>query len=295
MPSHTRVVTVLAFVCVLVLAGCSGGGGGGNAGGGFGGSGGSGAESGGSAGAATGGGAQTGRLQALQIQRALIKTGHVRLEIENFERAKQNLTTATRRWGGYVSASRETTHMEYGENVTTGRLVLRVPSRNFSALYAYVNATGTVLSARTNTTDVTSQLIDLEARLENLRAQRERLRNLYANASDTEAVLKVQKRLSSVQSKIERLKAQLKSLRGRVAYSTITVELREPIPEPTVEAWYDIGVLDAFLASIGGVITTLRAIVVALAYLTPYLLVFGVPAVAVGYVAYRRRGERRMK
>jgi hypothetical protein len=300
MPSHTRPLAVLAFALFLVLAGCSGGAGGGNgAGGGDAGNvelAGGGAGSGG--GAATGGGgpvagdARAKSAQALQRQRALIKTGYVRLEVGNVRATQKNLTATTRRLGGYVGASSVQTRREGGSaNFTTGRLVLRVPSRNFSVLYDRVRAAGTVLSARTNTTDVTDRLVDLRARLDNLRAQRTRLRNLYANASDTEAVLKVQKRLSTVQSKIERLKAQLKSLRGRVAYSTITVELAEPAPTPTTEAWYDIGVLDAFLSSIGGVITTVRAMVVALAYLAPYLLVFGVPVVAVGYGAYRRRGE----
>lgn len=121
--------------------------------------------------------------------------------------------------------------------------------------------------------------------------QRERLRGLYANASDTEATLKVQKRLSATQSQIERLQGQLNSLRGQVAYSTITVELSEPAPEPTRETWYDTGVLDAFLSSIDGVITTLRAMVVALAYLGPYLLVFGLPLVTIGYAGYRRRAD----
>jgi hypothetical protein len=297
MPSHTRLAVVL--VVVLVLAGCSGFGGGG-AGGGNGSAGNVELASGGGVGSAgesaAGGGraagsAQTGNPQALQRQRARIKTGHVRLDVENVTRTQQNVTAATRRLGGYVSGSSVETRSENGENVSTGRLVLRVPSQNFSALYSRVRNAGTVLSARTNTTDVSDRLVDLRARLNNLRAQRQRLRNLYANASDTGAVLKVQKHLSNVQSRIEQLQAQLKSLRGQIAYSTITVTLSESVPEPTTEAWYGTGVLGAFLASVGGVITTLRAVVVALAYLAPYLLVFGLPAGAVGYLAYRWRGK----
>jgi hypothetical protein len=301
MPSHTRLAVALVLVVVLVLAGCSGSGGGG-AGGGNGSAGnvelasGSGGGVGSAGESAAGGGraagsAQTGNPQALQRQRARIKTGHVRLDVENVTRTQRNVTAATRRLGGYVSGSSVETRSENGENVSTGRLVLRVPSQNFSALYSRVRNAGTVLSARTNTTDVSDRLVDLRARLNNLRAQRQRLRNLYANASDTGAVLKVQKRLSNVQSRIEQLQAQLKSLRGQIAYSTITVELSESAPEPRTEAWYDTGVLGAFLASVGGVLTTLRAVVVALAYLAPYLLVFGLPAGAVGYLAYRRRGK----
>ena len=302
MPSHTRSVAVIALAFLVVLAGC--GGLGGSAGGGADGgsvnassgglNGGSGAESAGATAAASGGGdagaadAETGNQQALQANRATIKTAHVRLEVESFDTARENITTATRRLGGYVGASSESTRGENG-NRTAGQVVLRVPSRNFSTLYDQVQATGTVLSANTNTSDVTEQLVDLEARLENLRAQRQRLRDLYENASDTEAVLAVQERLSNTQSEIERLEARLQSLENRIALSTITVELTEPADDPVAaEAWYDVGVIDAFVDSIGGVVTTLRAAVVAVAYLAPYLLVFGVPLL-LGYLVYRRR------
>ncbi|WP_049900373.1 DUF4349 domain-containing protein [Halococcus agarilyticus] len=299
MPSHTRSVAAVALALLVVLAGCGGFSAGGGSDGGEAASagGGGGDQSAGSSGGAdslanTAGGsaADTGgnNGQALQANRAIVKTAHVRLEVENFSTARGNITSATRRLGGYVGASSESTRGENG-NRTAGQVVLRVPSRNFSALYDRVQATGTVLSANTNTSDVTEQLVDLEARLENLRAQRQRLRNLYENASDTEAVLKVQERLSNTQSEIERLEAQLQSLENRITLSTITVELTEPADDPVVAgAWYDVGVLDAFLDSIGGVVTTLRAAVVAVAYLAPYLLVFGVP-ILLGYLAYRRR------
>jgi TolA-binding protein len=121
--------------------------------------------------------------------------------------------------------------------------------------------------------------------------RRSRRRGCHANASDTEATLAVQQRLSTVQSRIERLEGQLQSLRGQIAYSTITVDLEEAIPEQESEQWYDVGVFGAFVSSVGGVVTALRALVVALAYLGPYLLVFGLPLSVVGYAAYRRRGE----
>lgn len=298
MSSHTRAVTALALVVLVVLAGCSGGGGAGG--------GGEVASNGGGAGAADGGGGaggggvsdkqagngQVGSGEALQAGPVRIKTGRAQLEVGNVSTASENLTRATQRLGGYVSASSATTQETDGTNRTTGQLVLRVPRRNFSALFGRVKAAGIVQNADSNTTDVSGQLVDLRARLNNSRAQRDRLRNLYANASDTQATLEVQKRLSTVQSRIERLEGQLQSLRGQVAYSTITVELAESVPEQPNEQWYDVGVLGAFLSSVGGVVTALRALVVGLAYLAPYLLVFGLPLSVMGYAAYRWRAGR---
>ncbi|PSP65703.1 DUF4349 domain-containing protein [Halobacteriales archaeon QH_8_64_26] len=126
--------------------------------------------------------------------------------------------------------------------------------------------------------------------------ERERLRGLYAQANDTEALLAIQERLSEVQSRIERLEARRQSLRRQVALSTIVIDLAEPLagPDDRSREWYDTGVLAAVLDSLGGVLMVLRAIVVGLAYVLPYLLVFGVPIAVLAYLLrYRRRGEER--
>jgi len=197
-----------------------------------------------------------------------------------------------RRRGGFVSDSRERLRRADGANYTVGNVVLRVPRSNFSAMMRTARGVGTVLDASRNSRDVTDQLVDINARLENLRAQRDQLRALYDNASDTEAVLEVQERLSEVQTEIERLEAQRESLQRQVALSTITVELREPRPDPEPverERWYDTGIVSAFLASIDGVVVVALALVVGAAYALPYLLAFGVPLAAVIGIVRRRR------
>jgi hypothetical protein len=57
------------------------------------------------------------------------------------------------------------------------------------------------------------------------------------------------------------------------------------------QRWYDVGLVAAFLESVGGVATTLRALAVGLAYAAPYLLVFGLPVVGAvaGLLRWRRR------
>jgi hypothetical protein len=147
-----------------------------------------------------------------------------------------------------------------------------------------------VVESSTSTQDVTEQVVDLQARLENLRAERERLRELYQRANDTEDVLAVERRLSEVQTEIERTEARLQSLERRVAYSTITVEMREPRPDrPAPDQWYDTPVLAAFLDSVHGVGVVLRAVVVGFAYAAPYLLVFLTPFAVAGGLLYRFR------
>lgn len=320
--SRTRLLLTIILGLVVLTAGCSGAGGG-DAGGptvadsgeyeaadGDGGDGGSGggdaavpaatgtpmatpqpreAES-----ASTGG--QAGNQRQIRFSdRMLIRTGQVHLEVDDFEAARRNLSRAVNQHGGYVSDSSVERHRIDNKSYKTGMVVLRIPAENFTAMMGETEAVGTVLESRTNVEDVTEQLVDIEARLENLRAQRDQLRKLYRNATDTEDVLAVQRRLSDVQGEIERLEARQQNLRRQVALSTIRVRMEEPRPEPDpveIDRWYEVGVLSAFLESVDGVIVTLRALVVSVAYILPYLLVFGVPVVA-GVVAIwaRRRGR----
>ncbi|MEF8779935.1 MAG: DUF4349 domain-containing protein [Haloferacaceae archaeon] len=224
--------------------------------------------------------------------RQLIFTGRVELEVESYEAADGEVRAIVERRGGFVSDSAQRVHERHNETWTTGELVVRVPSDSFEESVEEISGVGEVQSVTTDSEDVTDQLVDVEARLENLRAERDRYRELYEEANETEDVLAVQERLSETQEEIERLEARQRSLEERVAYATITVSLAEPEPEPDrpePEAWYDTPVTAAFFDSVSGVGTVLRATVVAMAYAAPYALAFGTPfLLLLGGVLYWR-------
>lgn len=302
-----RGLAVLLAVVVL-LAGCSGAGGGdgGDAGGGDGADAGNDLTAAGDGGSGGGGGGDgdgdgdaamalsAGTAQersAVALQRQLILTGEIRLRVEEFEGAQSNVTRLARSYGGFVSDSNREVEERGNETWTRGTVVVRVPRENFTALFGDVQGVGEVERATRSSEDVTDRVVDLEARLENLRAERDRLRSLYRRANDTEDVLRVQERLSEVQGEIERTEAKLRSLRNRVGFSTVTVHLQEPRPRTPLEQrlpWWETPVLRAFLQSVDGVATTLRALGVGVAYALPYVLVFGTP-LAGAILLYRRR------
>lgn len=224
---------------------------------------------------------------------ALIRTGTVTVEVDDYAAARSNLTAAVRAQGGFVSDATQEIHRRGNRTWTTGTVVYRVPSENFAAFVERAKGVGEVQASTTETEDVTDQLVDIEARLTNLRNERDRLRTLYDEANTTEDVLAVREELAAVQEEIERLEARKRSLEDRVAYSTVRVTFEEPRPEPEVEepdrsAWYDTPVTAAFLSSVDGVVVAGRALVVGLAYAAPYLLAFGAPVLALGYVVHRR-------
>ncbi|KTG10074.1 hypothetical protein AUR64_10770 [Haloprofundus marisrubri] len=292
----SRTIATLAVALLLVTAGCAASSGGNEDGGYLSGQS-TQVSSGGDGGAATDAAAEgetanvDGDAQFAQ-RREIIRTGEMRVEVDDVETARDNLTAAVEARGGYVSDTSVENRGDGNQTWSNGRIVLRVPQENYSALLEDAREEGTVEFEQTGTQDVTGQVVDLEARLENLRAERDRLRELYQQANETEDVLAVQRELSDVQSEIERIEAQLQTLEQRVAFSTLTVHLEEPRPEGLYDraSWYDTGVLAAFLESVSGVGVTLRALVVGFAYAAPYLLVFGVPLVGAVILLRRRFG-----
>ncbi len=230
---------------------------------------------------------------ARAANRQLVHTATVELRVDGYDRARERLTDAAERRGGFVSDANSRRRTTGAGNYTTGTVTYRVPADEYEAFLETVNETGTVVSSSQQTEDVTEQVVDLEARLRTLRAQRDRLRELYEQADDTEEVLSVERRLSEVQTEIERAAARKASLERQVALATVTVELREPRPDgPPAGAWYDTPLVEAFLSSVDGVVVTLRAAAVATAYAAPYLLVLLGPPVAGVALAWRRWGGR---
>ncbi|WP_330632339.1 DUF4349 domain-containing protein [Halocatena halophila] len=235
---------------------------------------------------------QSAESEAVSVESAIVRAGDVHTRVSNTTQSRDRITSIVRTHGGTVSASSESFAGRDGQQHRS-EIVYRVPAENFTTVFEETKAVGSITHARSNSTDVSDQLTDLNARLKNLRSQRDRLRGLYSNASDTEAVLSVSEKLSEVQSEIERLEAKQAALKDRVAYSTLTVELTErpSTTSPDQTAWYETGIVAAFLESVDGVVTVFRAIVVGLAYLAPYLLVFGVPLTLAGYAVHKRRTE----
>ncbi len=221
----------------------------------------------------------------------LIRTGELRLTVDDFDESDATVRAVAADADGYVSDATRETRERDGDRYTVGEVVIRVPSESFDVTMTELEAVGEVERSSTESEDVTDQLTDLEARLENRRAERERLRTLYEDAEGTEEVLAVQRELSNVQEEIERMEARQAALEDRVAMSTIRVRLSEEPPADEPTAWYDTGVAAAFLDSVAGVGTLARATVVGVAYALPYVLAVGAPLAVIGGLA-RRYGDR---
>ncbi|HHY38109.1 MAG TPA: DUF4349 domain-containing protein [Clostridia bacterium] len=108
-----------------------------------------------------------------------------------------------------------------------GRFVLRIPEDSFSKAVNAVRALGEVRSETIGGRDVTSQFIDLNARVDALHIQEDRLLGILAQAKTVDEMLRIENELSRVRTEIESLTAQMSNLDSLARLSTVVVTVRE--------------------------------------------------------------------
>lgn len=175
---------------------------------------------------ATGGGPEAPEPNALPAAQRIIKTGEIAIEVERVAAALARVRALAVELGGYVGDSQAGT-LDQSATVT-----LRIPANRFGdALIELRELDGEVISEATREQDVTSQIVDLEARIANLEASEASYRILLGRAERIDDILAVQSRLDEVRGQIEQLKAQLENVTGQADLSTLTVTLI-PRPQP---------------------------------------------------------------
>lgn len=182
-------------------------------------------------------------------------------------------------FGGYVSSSQTTS---FGGR--SGQVVLRVPSARFTAALQAVERLGVVRDQSVTGEDVTTQFVDLNARLVNARAQRAVLLGLMARATTIAGSITVEDHLQQVELRIEELTGELRYLGNRTALATITVEVSEAHPPV---AGHASTLTRAFQRSWQAVQSVVGALIVAAGAALPPLVL-----VLIGYGCWRllRRG-----
>ena len=151
----------------------------------------------------------------------VVRNGSFSLEVTDVEASLTKLTDVVKSQGGYISGSYRYTEASMPYLTVT----FRVPAASFDAAVLALRAEGTVLSEQISTYEVTMQLVDLEARLRNLRASEAALLELMSRATTVADVLAVQTQLTAVRSDIESYDAQRAALADQVDMTTISVTI----------------------------------------------------------------------
>lgn len=169
-------------------------------------------------------------------------------------------------------------------------LEARVPPEQLDAFLKQIGGLGTVRQHSKTAEDKTDEVLDTEARLKNMTAFRDRLRQMLVTPqAKLQDLIEVERELAKVQGDLDSLASRRKALANQTDKVWVSIGFSEPSSVSSSSAWYPIrsalseaGQLLA--SSVGWLIST----VVAVLPWALLLLALGVPTRAL----WRRRRQR---
>jgi hypothetical protein len=216
----------------------------------------------------------------------IIRTGALQLEVVDVTASLNAARGSIVGMGGYIGASQQ---QRDGDNVLA-TITYRIPSERWEEALDALRKLGKEVGEQTDSADVAGQLVDLGARIRNLKASETALVKHLAEAARVSDVLEIESRLSDVRGQIEQLSAQKAGLDDQVAYATLTVTYGVEVQavKQAAESWNPKNEVDRAGASLVGFLQALATagIWFAIVWL-PILLVLGIVAAAALFVARR--------
>ena len=228
---------------------------------------------------------QPGANQAPADQPLIVHKGGLDLEVADLVQAVQQADQLIAGLGGSVATSTQ----QNSANDQVAKVTYRVPAERWAEALAAVKGVATkVLTETTQSEDVTGQVVDLDARIANLRASEAALQGIMTRATTITDVLKVQTELTTVRGDIESMTAQRDLLANRAALGTLDVTYRVPVVASSVATGgWDLGrEVDNATAALVRVGQSLASIAI---WLLIVILPVVLPVFVIIYVAVRIR------
>ncbi len=223
---------------------------------------------------------------AVPTERQVIRTGYVSMRVDDVSKTAFDVHALVRKRNGLISS--EDTQSTGDSTYST--ITAQIPADDLDAFIADVSALGTVDSINVNAQDVTTQVVDLDARISALETSIDRMTQLLAQASRIEDLLAIETQLSQRQAELDSLTAQRTWLGDQVAMSTITVSLSPTTQIADVDAP---GFLSGLESGWAAFVSLIMVAITALGFFLPFLLVLAAIAIPVTIIAVRQARRHR--
>jgi hypothetical protein len=207
------------------------------------------------------------------------------LEVTDLRPAVDQATALITNLGGHIAES----HEQNSGGHQAASVTYRIPAARWTEAVTGLRALGhKVLSEDTDAQDVTAQVVDLDARIANLRTSEAALQGIMSRATTITDVLKVQQELTGVRGDIESMTAQRDNLADQAAMGTLEVGFSVPVDEAAVATGgWDLGrEVDSAVAALVRVTQGATSLAV---WLLIVVLPVLIPVLVAIYVAVRIR------
>ena len=159
-------------------------------------------------------------------ERKVIRTGYLNLSVGDVSKMKNDIKNICREYNAYISSETQSNspdRLEYHQ-------VIRIPTAHFDGVLVKIEALAARVDNRNiETSDVTEEFIDKEARIKTKKELENRYREILKQAKDVSDILSIEAQLNHLRSDIESMEGRLQYLKNQVAFSTLTLSFYEPV------------------------------------------------------------------
>lgn len=204
------------------------------------------------------------RAESGSSDNRVVTTYRMTLGVSNVDTAMEDIEAGVRARGGFVESSSRSQDRE-----NRGRLVVSVPANVSGAYENDLENRYEVKSKDVDREDVTETYNELEAEIESLETEYQRLNELINQTDDVETLIRLQERLSEVRSRLDYREQRLESLDEDVEYSTFHIEMESPQDFAS-----RFNLRETLSDAYSAVFDSFRLIIIGTAYLVPFALIY---------------------
>lgn len=208
------------------------------------------------------------------MKRDVVKTGSLTVQVENVDKAEKLARQVTEAAGGRVD---QVASSDLAGPAPSIDMTLRIPVTRFESSMEKLEALGVRMAKQVSVSDVTEQLVDMDARMKTMLAQEEVVRKMLRNANNLGDSLTINNDLTRLRGEIESINAQRKSLSGQAAHSTLGLKLTQSATAVAVAStdpnWFQTSWASAWGAG-NGAFRSVVSILMWLVVFSPIWLVF---------------------
>lgn len=166
--------------------------------------------------------------------RLIVKSAELNLLVSETDVAIDRVTQIVADCSGYIISSRVWYEGWQDENYKYATITIGVPVDQFERAMRRLRGLALrVVDETASGQDVTDEYVDLQSRLRNLEATRDRIRGFLDQATTVDEALVVNEQLAAVEAQIEQVQGRMNYLFDRAGYSTITAQIAPQLPEIT--------------------------------------------------------------
>ena len=227
--------------------------------------------------------------EVIMAERQIIKRASMDVETRDFDEAVKKVKEEVEKNGGYISGS--TTGGSKTEGTRYANFTCRIPSESYENFISGSGNFGNVTYLNESEEDVTEEYIDLDARINNLEAQLEKLNELLDKAESLEDMLTIQGYITDTQYELDSYTGRMKALSRQVSFSTVNVSVDEVAVYSANKDSFASRIGNAFFGMWESFVNFLQNFVISLIYALPYLIIIAAAVVVIIVIKRKRKAK----